>query len=111
MGNGVRMARLGVERGIGAPGGRTAGVDAHGRLSRLGDQPEVVAAQSVHMRIDHGDGGRRGDHGFDGVAAVLQYTQPCLGCQMMGGGDHAASGGRREDHGGPFINLAEIGTL
>ena len=63
-----------------------------GRLARLGDQPEAVAADPVHVGIDHRDGGRGRDHGLDGVAAFPQHRQAGLCREVMGGHDHATAG-------------------
>jgi hypothetical protein len=92
------MAVTAIEIGRGGCGGGPAGVDAGRRPARLRDQPEAVAADAVHVGIDHGDGRGGGDHGFDGVAALAQHGQPCLGGQMMGGDHHAPAGGRRLQH-------------
>ena len=53
--------------------GRAAGVDDARRPARLGDEEEGVAADPVHVRIDDGDGRRRGDHRLDRVAAGPQH--------------------------------------
>ena len=66
-------------------------VDGPGHsVSRLRDQPEAVAAQTVHVRINHRDGRRRRHHGLDGVAAFAKTPQTCFGCQVMRGSHHAA---------------------
>jgi hypothetical protein len=51
-------------------GGRPAGFDRNDRRIRTGDRPEPVAADAVHVRVDHGDRGGRRNHRFDGVAAL-----------------------------------------
>ncbi len=49
---------------------RAAGVDSHRLAVGRQHQPEAVAAEAVHMGINHCDGGSRGDHRLKGVAAV-----------------------------------------
>ena len=71
--------------------GRPAGrFNAHRRLAGDGNGPETIAADAVHMRIDHGNGGGGGDHGFHGVAALAQNGERRLGRECMRGNGHAA---------------------
>jgi hypothetical protein len=66
------------------------------RLARARDQPEAVASDAVHVRIDHRNGGRRGNHRFDGVAAFPQDAGGALrGERMRCDGHAAAASGRR----------------
>ena len=70
--------------------GETAGLDgAHAALGFV-DQPEAVAADAVHVRIDHGDCRRHGEHGLDGVAALGENVATRLGGEAMGGGGGGA---------------------
>ena len=62
---------------------------------RLPHEPEAVTADAVHVRVDHRDGGRHGDHGLDRVAACGQDGLAGLGGEGVGSRD----GGGREDGG------------
>ncbi len=84
---------------IGAGSRRARGVDADRRAAGLVDQPEPVAGQAVHMRIDHGAGGAGGQRRLDGVATLAQDGQAGLRRQVMRRGHHAAQGHRRIVHG------------
>ena len=55
------------------------------------DEPEVVTAEAVHVRVN--DGNRRGscDHGLDSVTAISKNREAGLGCKVVGRDDHAAS--------------------
>ena len=66
---------------------RAAGLDAAHPAARLAHQPEAVAADAVHVRIDDRDGGRHGHHRLDGVAALGQHRPAGLGGEVMGRGD------------------------
>ncbi len=69
----------------------------------LMDEPEAVAAEPVHVRIDHRDHRRHGDHRLDRITALGQDRVPGRDRGRMGGGDGAApvSGGVKI-HGGPI---------
>jgi hypothetical protein len=43
------------------------------------DEPEVVAAHAVHVRVDDGNGGGGRDGGVDGVAARFEDGEPGFG--------------------------------
>ena len=58
---------------------------------RLAQEPEAVAAELVHVRIDHRDRSRHGDHGLDGVAALGQDRAAGLCRSRVGRSDHAAT--------------------
>ena len=75
--------------------GRPRGIEGVDAAARLAHQPEAVAAEAVHVRIDHGDRRRHGDHGLDRVAAGGQDRLAGLGGEPMGSRD----GGGREDGG------------
>src|ERR1700687_3997416 len=81
-----------------AGAGRASGAAEGGetRRRRVVDQPEVVAAHAVHVRVDDGDGGRRGDGGVQRIAAPAKGGYPTLACQQMRRADHAAGGARLE---------------
>jgi hypothetical protein len=70
-------------------------VDAPGRLAH---QPEAVAADSVHVGIGHRDGGRHGDHRFDGVAALGEDRLTGLGGEPMRRRDGRGGEGRSVGH-------------
>jgi hypothetical protein len=69
--------------------GRAAGVDRHRIALRRHNQPEAVAADAVHVRINHGDGGGGGDHCLNGVAARAQYRQRAFTGEMVRRNRHA----------------------
>ncbi len=50
---------------------------------RLAEQPEAVAADVIHVRIDGGDRGRHRDHGFDRVAAFGEHVAAGFGGGAM----------------------------
>ncbi len=58
---------------------------------RLADQPEAVAADMVHVRIDRGDARGHGDHRLDGVAAFGQDRAAVLDGGGMRRADDAAA--------------------
>ena len=87
-----------IEGEIGLARGRTAGIDTDDIATGCVDQPEIVAAQGVHVRIGDGDGARRGDHRFDGVTAFLQHAGAGAGRQVMRRDDHAPPGSNRLQH-------------
>ena len=99
--NGVVILRF-IKPDVREAGRSPAGVDPDRIASGLGDEPEIVAAERVHVGIDDGDRGGRCDHRFDGVAAVIQHAKPGLSRQVMGGRDHAAIGA------GPVCNIVFI---
>ena len=71
---------------------------ADGLAAAFADEPEVVTAEAVHVRVNDGD--RRGscDHGLDSVTAISKNREAGLGCKVVGRDDHAASRPRRFDH-------------
>ena len=81
-----------IPLGCGPSRGRTAGIDRDRFRSRCVHDPEAVAADGVHVRVDDGDGGGGGDHRFDGVAALAQHREPGLGGEMVRGDDHTPGG-------------------
>ncbi len=63
------------------------------------DQPEAVAADMIHVRIDRGDAGRHRQHGLDGVAAFGQNGAAVLdGGGMRRADDAAAMAGGVKGH-------------
>ena len=80
------------KRRIGARCGAAAGVDGDDIMARFVNQPEAVAADAVHVRINHRDGGCRGDHCFECSAALAQYRESGLRGQRMRCDHHAAGG-------------------
>ena len=54
--------------------------------ARLPHEPETVAAEPVHVRIDHRGGGRHRHHRLDRVAAGRQDGLACQRGCMVGGG-------------------------
>ncbi|MNK89975.1 hypothetical protein D3C87_1100050 [compost metagenome] len=87
-GNGLE-AGLPIARDGGIARRRAAGVERARRLAGPGDQPEAVAADAIHMGIDHGDGGGGRDHRLDGVAALAQHGQRALRRQRVRRHGHA----------------------
>jgi hypothetical protein len=74
---GVKLRPSGGDR-------RAASVDADRFAARLGQNPEAVAADRVHVRIDHGNGGGHGDHGLGGAAALAQHAPPASAAKWWG---------------------------
>ena len=70
------------ERGIAAGG--AAALEGPHPAPGVTHQPEAVAADGVHVRIDDGNRRGHGDHGLDGVAAQDEDIAAGLGCQLMG---------------------------
>ena len=56
------------------------------------DQPESIASDPAHVRIDHVEDGIRGDGGIHGGPALFQDIDSGLGCQIVGGGHHSMGG-------------------
>ena len=70
--------------------------NAHALLGTDPHRRETHPGQAGHERLDHIQGGRGGGGGVEGVAALPEEARSGLGCEGMGGGDHAVAGG----HGG-----------
>ena len=96
-GNG-RVASVKVQRC--RTGRAAAGINRNRWLAGLGDQPEPVTADGVHVRVDHGNRGGCGHHGLDGVAAFAQNGAGAAGRQVVGRGHHAARRCQSLAHGG-----------
>jgi hypothetical protein len=91
------MIAIEIDSGIGT--GAAGPHQSMDSAARLPQQPESVAADVVHVRVDGHDGGRHGDHGLQGIAAFGQDRTSSLGGGMMGsGGDAAAMSGCVEVH-------------
>ena len=76
--------------GAGASRRAAAAVEiAHSTGLGVMDQPEGVAADSAHVRVEHRERGACGDGGIDGRAAGAQYLNPGLRGQGVRAGDHA----------------------
>ena len=58
---------------------------------RLADQPEAVAADVIHMRIDRRDAGCHGKHRLDGVAPFGENCAAVLDGSRVGRANHAAA--------------------
>ncbi len=73
------------------------GAGAAGRHQRphpagaLADQPEAVAADMVHVRVDGGDGRRHRHHRLQRIAALAEDGATGLGGRVVGRGDDAAA--------------------
>ena len=83
-------SRLAVVRDRRALAGVAAGFDRANAAAALADEPEAVAADRVHMGIDHGDRGGHRDHRLDRVAALRENVAPRLGGQRVRRGDGGA---------------------
>ena len=83
--------------------GRTRRHDRAHALVRLAHQPEAVAADVVHVRIDRRNRGRHRHHRFEGVAALANHRAAGFGGGMMWRGGDAApvSGGVQFSHARP----------
>ena len=57
----------------------------------LADQPEAVAADMIHVRIDRRDRGGHGDHRLDGIAAFGENGAAVLDGGAMRRADDAAA--------------------
>jgi len=94
--NGLEVA-IKLAAGIGA--GAARGHECAHTSGRLAHQPEAVAADVVHVRIDRGDHRRHRHHGFERVAALGQHRAPGLDGGGMRRADHAlAMSGSVEVH-------------
>ncbi len=71
-------------------GGSRAHQCAHA-AGRLSDQPEAVAANMVHVRIDGGDARCHGEHRLDGVAPLGKDRAAIFDGGAMRGSDNAAA--------------------
>ena len=85
------MAVLGVEFRRGFLRGAAAGVDGDHVLAGDGDEPEAVAADGGHVRIDDRQRRRHGDGGFEGGAVLAQHAQARFAGEMMRRRNHAAA--------------------
>ena len=97
----LRQAGVGLRRRQRAR--RAAGVNGNGVAFGRHDKPEAIAAEAVHMRVNHGDGGGGGDHRFYRASAFAQNRQRALAGQMMGRDRHPV-GGNMTLHGVSSIN-------
>ena len=83
----ARHAGIQVRRHA-SPGCAT-GIDRTHGLARRMQQPEAIAADAGHVRIDHGQCRGNGNRRFDGVTALAQDIEAGLCCQRMRGDDGA----------------------
>src|SRR5271166_537780 len=87
--NVLMIAEVLIEGAAGQACRRAASIDADGRAAAVANQPEIVAAKAVHMRIDDGNDRRCSDDSFDSIAAVTQDAESSFGGQMMRSDYHA----------------------
>src|SRR4029078_813727 len=73
--------------------GATAGVDAARLSARPAHEPERVAADGIHVRVDGGDGGCGCDHRLERVASLAQRVERGLRRQRVRRHGHAAAAG------------------
>src|SRR5215472_10114157 len=67
-------------------GGATARVqEAHNAAARVPDQPELIAADARHVRVDDGEDSARRDGGIHGGAARFERIDPGHGGESMWG--------------------------
>jgi hypothetical protein len=66
--------------------------DRHRVAGRL-DQDHRIAAQPVHVRLDHLQDEARGDRGIEGVAALFEYGHAHLAGDPVRRGDDAKGAG------------------
>ena len=91
------MIAIKLQRRLGA--GAAGAHDGAHAAGRFADQPEAIAADMIHVRIDSGDRRRHGDHRLDGVAALGQDGAAVLdGCGVRRADDAAAVSGGVEIH-------------
>lgn len=89
-GNIAILAPRAVVVGSGHAGGRSAGIDAaHLPGSRFRDQPESVAAQPRHMRVDNAQNSIGGDGRINRASPALQDVQPRSTGEIVWRRDHA----------------------
>ena len=87
-----------VEFGVGQRRGAAAGVNGGWRAARFVNQPEIIAAETAHVRVDDRNRARRRNHGFDGIAAVAQNPCAGLGREVVRGDNHTAIDAFRLEH-------------
>ena len=89
--------------------GEPAGLDGPHAALGFVDQPETVAADAVHVRIDDGD--RRGhrEHGLDGVAALGDDVATRFRGEAMGGGRGGAGKDLCRTHGASCCGGSMLG--
>ena len=80
-----------------APGG-AAGLDRAHASAGLADEPEPVAADRIHVRVDDRDRRRHRGHRLDGVAAFGQDGAAGLGRERVGRRDRGRGKDRRFWH-------------
>ena len=85
------MAVIAIEIDAGTGAGAASAHQSMDAAIRLSHQPETIAADVIHVRVDGRNGGRHGDHGFERVAALGQDRATGLGGGVMRGGDDAAA--------------------
>ena len=98
-----RMPRMGIssmpraEPLESARGGRPAPrvEKTHGAAASVPDQPELIAADAGHVRVDHGEHSARGNGGVHRRAAGLEHLDARLGRRGMGTCDHTVRRSRR----------------
>ncbi len=93
-------------RSLGAQGGGVgAGAGAAHCEQRLGwcaggrHHGQHVTAEPAHVRPHDCHGGAGGHRGVGGRTVARQHLEPGRGCQLVGGGDHAAQPGARPERG------------
>ena len=75
------------------------GIDAPRTLARHGNEPEIVASETVHMRIGHDDGGCRRHHRFEACTIFLKYAKSGSGREIVRGGHHRPEAAFGLNHG------------
>ncbi len=85
---------LGVEVHVacGSGGGLFAVVDEMGLAAVVADEHEATATDVACCGIDNGEGEADGRGCIDGVAALLQDSEACIGGVMVDGDDHGVLG-------------------
>ena len=74
---------LRVQRRRDVPTGRAARINTDRRLPGWSDEPETVAADTVHVRANHCCRSGACDGRLDGVATIVQHRQPGCSGQWM----------------------------
>jgi hypothetical protein len=97
-----------LERGNGRPGGRAAAAveEAHATCARRVHQPERVAPDARHVRVDHAQHRGRRDAGVHRRAAGAKHRHARGGREHMRAGHHAARGHRGRPRGRHVLHVA-----
>src|SRR5215207_4751156 len=88
-----------IEFAAGALARKPGGIDHTHTAGTVTEQPEAIAANMIHVRVDDGNGRRHGDHRLERVGALAEdVASGFRGSVMRRSNDAAVMSGRMKFH-------------